>query len=267
MDKMSVVSIVFVSLPEAILVFIIILTVAGYIEALNFRDRKHIIKIFFASVFSVIFSVALRSFLPLATLSFVIMFLLYPIIMLIIFRSKLLSTILGTVLAFSIFIIGELICTIFMNIMNFSLSQVYSNDAMRIFISLPTRIIQIIAVIIICRIKNISFKMDRLNAEQWIQLILFIFMIVSSMVSIESGLNNINRDTKTIVYLMVNILIALVFSSWTVYNIFRLRKKNLIDEKIRNIELERIRKLLAEGCSEHVIELIDLTLMKRSVKS
>ena len=267
MDRMSVVSILFVSLPEAILTFIIILTVAGYSEALNFRDRNHIIKLFSASVFSVILSVALRSFLPLATLGFVIMFPFYLIITLFVFKTKFLQTILGNIFSFLIIVIGDLMTAGFISILSFSLSEVYASDPLRIFLSLPARIIEIIAVIITCRIKNISLKVDKFSANQWIQLSLFCFMIVSSMISIESALSVINRDTKTTLHLMINILIALVFSSWTIYNMFKLKKKTVINEKIRNMELERIMKLLNEGCTEHVVELIELTLMKRSVKS
>ena len=86
------------------------------------------------------------------------------------------------------------------------------------------------------------------------------------MINIENGLKNINKDFNTMSILIVNILIILMFSLWMIYKIMQLRKKTILDQKIRTVELERIKKLLSEGHSPHVINLIDTTIKGRKKK-
>ena len=83
------------------------------------------------------------------------------------------------------------------------------------------------------------------------------------MISVETGLKNINRDYKTITTLIVNICIIVLFSTWIIYRLFKLKNRSLISRKIHDFELERIKSLLDEGYTDHAIELIEQTLKER----
>jgi len=264
MDKMTVTSIILVSFPEMLLILITTLMIAGYKDVFNFKDKKNIWKLS-ASVLLMLFaSVFPRAILPVVTYNFILMLILYPLIITLVYRSRIMPTILGTLLSLAIIVIGE--STLFsmsLKLFNLSLQQVYSDDFIRFVITLPIRLLQVIVIVVISKYKKINFITAKLNIDEWIQIMLYALMTISSMLSIEKGLKNIQKDYFTITSLIVNVLIAVIFSTWTIITIFKKRKKTLIDKKIHDFELMRIRQLLSKGYTEHVVKLIDATIEER----
>lgn len=261
MDKMSITSILLVSFPEAILIVISTLTIAGYKDILNFKEKKNFLKLFLCSLIMIIFSVVCRAILPLATLNFILMAALYPIIIYSIYHYRVAPTILGVIVSLVVLMLGEAVSiTTLLKTIGLSLESVYLSNILRVLFSLPTRLFQLITIIIMCKLRNINLSFIRLSLNEWFQIILFSFVILSSMFSIESGFKNIDRDINTITKLIVNIFIAIIFSFWMILNIFRVKKRSKINEKINTFELKRIKNLLLEGHTEHVIKLINIKI-------
>ena len=197
MDKMSLLSILFVSIPELVLLVITTLTIAGYKNVMNFRDKNNLIKLLLTAVLMVISSTIGRAVLPLVTLNFLVMLLLYPLIMISIYRHRVLFTILGFLFSLVILIVGEAVfVSIFLKIINISLQEAQSSDILRILSTVPVRVLQLFALISVCRVRNISLSVTKLSLDEWMQITLFGFMIISSMISIESGLKNLSNNFK-----------------------------------------------------------------------
>ncbi|NSW91623.1 MAG: hypothetical protein HPY74_13280 [Firmicutes bacterium] len=264
MDSMTIRSIIFVGFPEMLFIVLTTLTTAGYKDALNFKDMKNIYKILLSSALITIVSVTFRSFVPLLIYNVILATFIYPLIIYAIFRYKLFPIIMGVLLSLVILVIGESIAvSSILKILGISLEITYSNDFLRILVSLPVRVFQLLGIIILSRVRNINFYALKLSTEDLIQTILFGLLIISSMISVETGLKNIERDFKTITTLIVNICIIVIFTTWMVYKWFKLKNRSLISRKIHDFELERIKSLLKEGYTDHVIELIDETLRER----
>ncbi|HHV98311.1 MAG TPA: hypothetical protein GXX36_01855 [Clostridiaceae bacterium] len=261
MDKMSVTSILLVSLPEMILIVITALMIAGYKDILNFKDKKNIWRLFIASSLMCLFSTIGRMLFNSITTNLLVMMVLYPLIVYLVYRYNIISTICGVLVALVPLLLGEAIfVSLLLKITNMPISQVYASNLLRIAFSLPIRICQLLAVILISRLKNYNLSMVKLNVDEWIQVVLFVLMISSSLSSIESGFNNLNKDYNTIIKLIINVLIAVLFSSWMIYCIYKIRRKSDIDKRINYFELKRIKKLLEEGYTDHVINLINIKL-------
>lgn len=261
MDKMSVTSVLLVSFPEMLLIVISTLTIAGYRDILNFKEKKNLINLFLCSLLMTIISVACRAILPSATLNFILMAVLYPIIIHCIYRYRIISTILGIILSLIIIILGESIfITILLKVTGLSLETVYASNILRLLFSVPIRLSQLLVIALACKLRRINLKFVQLSVHEWIQITLLALMILSSMFSIESGFKNIKRDVNTIIKLIINVFIAIIFSTWMIISIFRIKKISKVNQKINNFELKRIRKLLIEGHTEHVIKLINTKL-------
>lgn len=266
MDKMSLLSILLVSLPEEILFVVTTLTVAGYKDVLNLKEKKNFIKLMLASILMVLISASCRLLLPLSTFSSYAMLVLFPMVIILVYKQRFLPSILGFLLSITVLVICEAaLLSPFLKLLKITLQDVHSSDMTRILASIPVRALQLLVAVIICRIKDISLSTVKLTIEEWIRIALFGIIILSSMVFIESGLRNLQHDSKTMLHFIINICVAVLFCSWMFCSIFKLRKRRQIDEKIRNFELQRIRKLLAEGHTKLVIELIDTTLNNKGV--
>ena len=266
---MNVLSILCVSFPELLLVVLTTLITAGYKDALNFKDTKNIYRVLLSAIILTIFSVAFRPFFPLLIYNVILAIFLYPLIIYIVFRHKIsshkiLPIVMGVLLSIATLIIGEaIVVSSVLKIFNISLETTHINDLLRITISLPVRAFQVLVIIILSKVRNINFSTLKLSTEDLIQTILFGLLIISSMISVETGLKNINRDYKTITTLIVNICIIVLFSTWIIYRLFKLKNRSLISRKIHDFELERIKSLLDEGYTDHAIELIEQTLKER----
>ncbi|NLC68610.1 MAG: hypothetical protein GX754_07485 [Clostridiaceae bacterium] len=264
MDDMSVVSILCVSFPEEILVVLTTLIIAGYKDALNFSIRKNILKLLLTSIILTVISVAFRPFLHLFIYNVIIALVFYPIVIYFIFKHNIFQAFIGVLLSIVVLIIGEaILLSSTIKLFNISLEIAYSSDIIRFLISLPVRIFQVFVIIILSKVRNIKFHAIKLTTEELVQTILCGLLIISSMVSVEKGLKNIKRDVATITVLIVNICIIVIFSAYLIYRIFTLKNHYVISRKIHNFELERIRNLLKEGYTDHVIELIEETLNER----
>lgn len=264
MDKMSITSILLVSFPEELLMLLTSLVLIGNRESLDFRNKKNFFKLLIASSIMTACAVIGRSLLPYTTANFILQLIIFYITFIVMYRYRIPASALATVLSFLTVAIGEvLILGPTLNLLNISIEQVYSNDFFRILISFPARFFQILVIALVCKKKEINLSMVKLSIDEWVQVTLFCFMVISSMVSMESGFRNINRDFGTILKLIINICIAIIFSCWMAYKIFKTKKESVLKQKIRKFELQRIKKLLLDGHTEHVLQLIELALKER----
>jgi len=267
MDKMSIWTILFVSFPEELLIVLTTLVLIGYKDFLNFKKSENIFRLLFSVILMVIFACTGRMLLPSISLNSLVSFIAFTLILTITYRIRLLSSFFSILTAFIVIIVGEsTLLVAIMKLFNISLQVFLTNDAIRILVTLPERLLQIMIILIISRIKNTNFNKISLSIDEWIQISLFSMVIIGSMISIEAGFKNINHDHYTITNLIINICITISFSAWTIYKIFKIRKKTIISNRIRDFELKRIKKLLIEGYTNHVIELIDSTLKERRNK-
>jgi hypothetical protein len=208
-------------------------------------------------------SVLLRSILPSITLNFIIQLVVFYLIIIAIYRYNVISCILGYVLSIAIYIMSEALLALVMNLFSMSVEDIYSSDIIRVLASIPERVVQIFSIVVICKLRNINLRVEKLPLKDFMSIVFFCGMIISSMISIESGILSKNNGIYIKCNLVINIFVAFVLCSWLIYSIFKLRKKLHIKENIYDVELHHIKQLLEEGQADHAIELIDLTLRDR----
>lgn len=233
------------------------------------KIRKIYIGFFLSTIFLTIISVAFRPFIPLFIYNVILAMILYPLVIYFVFKrelnpKKILHIIIGVFLSIVVLIISEsILISSTLKIFHISLETAYNNDIVRILISLPVRTFQVLVIIALSKIRKISFYSLKFSTEDLIQTVLYGLLIISSMISVETGLKNIERDYKTITTLIINVFIIVLFSAWIIYKLFKLKTHSILSRKIHDFELERIKSLLKEGYTEHVIELIEQTLKER----
>jgi hypothetical protein len=260
-DKLSLFSIIFVSYPEALLIVLITLAAAGCKEVLNFRESKNLIRLTLTTLANVIMTVAFRAVLPYFTYTALVTYSLSFFIIVIVYRYKPLSCFLGFLLGVLTVMAGDVI--VYVGILNFlgvSFETIHASDFLRLVASLGGRVLQLSALFVIIKVKNFNLQYVRLKSDEWIQIVLFMLMVLSSAYTIENALRILHTDFGAILNLLINTLILVIFSAWMVVKIFKIRKRTAINKKVHDFELNRIKKLLEQGQTDHVIELIDLAL-------
>ena len=264
MDKMSVWSILLVSFPEEILVLVTTLAAAGYKDVLNFKRRKNVILFLSALILMVASAVGGRAVLPSATANFFLQALLFYLIIICIYKYRVIACIPSFLLAISVLVIGEAVFgSICLKLLNLTLDDVNSIDLIRVLVTIPIRLSQIAVVVIVCKIRNINVHINKLTTGEWISIITYCITVVLCMISIEVGVRNLNRDFETIIKLLLSVVIAVLFISWMIIKVFGMQKKITINENMHDVELYHVKKLLEEGRTEYAIELIELTLKDR----
>ena len=264
MDKMSLVSILFVSFPEELLIVATTMAFAGYKDLLNFRRKENILKLLLSSALMVAAAVTLRSVLPSVTFSALLVIPLYFIIIILVYRYKPVTCIPGFVLSMIIlFFADALFVSLFLKVMNLSLEQYLKSDLLKILSSLPKDSVLVLVLVFISYKKNIRLRFKKLSISRLVQLALFALLFVQSMFSAEKVWKSVSRAYNSTFILLINIFIVLFFLLWLFFYIFKLEEKSEINKKLNNFELERIKKLLKEGQSSHAVKLIDLTLKQR----
>jgi hypothetical protein len=260
-DKLSLFSIIFVSYPEALLIVLITLAAAGYKEVLNFRESKNLIRLTLTTLANVIMTVAFRAVLPYFTYTALVTYSLSFFIIILVYRYKPLSCFLGFLLGVLTVMAGDIIVYVgILNLIDVSYEVIHANDWLRLFASLGGRVLQLSALIVIIKVKSFKLQYVRLKFDEWIQVILFLLTILSSSYTIEKAVKSMQNDLSNILNLVINTSILLIFSAWMIVKIFKLRKRTILEQKVHNFELNRIKKLLEQGQTDHVIELIDLAL-------
>lgn len=261
MDKMTIWSILFVSFPEAILVVLTVLALTGYKDALNFKKIDIVLKLLLTASLFVAFIVFSRTISIMVAqaiiLNLIFMYLLFAIV----YRVNLLGLLLGVLLVMIISIVGDGVSFAFSKVFfNFGLEQVFKNDFYRFAIALPARLLQIILLYIVCKIRVLNFSIVKMSISEILKIILFFFILISSIVSLESVLRNSSNDILVLGKLCINILITFIFSFWIFYSMSKLQKKEYLKDSMKNIELQHIKQLLEEGKTDYVIQLLDQTL-------
>jgi len=264
MDKMSLISIIFVSIPESILILITTLVAAGYKDVVSLKNKRNAVKLITCTLIIALSAVFIRTFSTNITHNAIITFTATFFIIIAMYRYKPISCLMGYLLAMIVILVSEgVVMGVVMNLFSITVEQVFSSDLTRILLSLPNRFLQISTIFIILKIKSFNLKYTKLTPDEWIQTVLFILMIFSSLFTIEKGARNIHNDSGIITNLIINTCILVLFSGWMIFRIFSLRKRTVIGRKIHSLELSRIKTLLKQGRTDYVIELIDLALNNR----
>lgn len=261
MDKMTIWSFLLVTLPEVLLIVATAMSFTGYADLFNFKYRSGVLKLLYTALAGSVIIALSRAYAPAAIINLTIVAVSFPLLLLIVYRRSFFTTFLGYVAAQITVLVPEAFSSVFMlKLLGLTYEQGLADDFFRFIVTLPVRLCQLMALLLICRAKRININTGGIPRDELIKQLLFGLMIISSLISIESGIKNLDSDFNTMLHLIINIILITLFSSWTVFSIFKLRKRKAIDEKIRDFELKRIKKLLSEGYTDHVIELIDSTL-------
>jgi len=265
MDKIPAWSALFVSFPEELLIVLITLSVAGYRDVIDFKDKNNLAKLLGSTSLMVISSVAGRFLLPSVTLNSIIQAIIFYLIIVVIYKYNPFSCLAGFMLSLTLLVVSEAIfLSLSLTFFKLTPFQAYSNTLFAVLFSLPDRIIQIAALIVICKKKDLRLRFEKLSISEWISIALYCLIIFANMFSLEIGFSIIQSSgSKIILSLILNIGMAIIFSSWLIYSIFKVRQKVILNEKMRTFELMSIRKLLSEGHIDHVIDLIDHELISR----
>jgi hypothetical protein len=273
MDRISLWSALLVSYPEELLIVLIALAAAGYRDVLNFREKKNLIKLLLSVSLMVVSAVVGRVLVPSITLNSIIQAGMFYFIIIVVYRYRLLPCAIGLILSLSTLIGTEAIFgSMLTKIFHLQLSQLYPHLIAAILFSFPDRVVQILTLVLICKKKDISFKIEKLSLNELIPIILYCLMIISSMFSIENGISimvtnsNSGSLNTTLLSLTLNIGLAVIFCSWLIYNIFKVRERVALKDEMHDFDLQSILQMLLKGQVDHVIELIKQQLRDRENK-
>ncbi len=264
MDNMSVWQILFISFPEELLIVITTLAIAGYKDVLNFKDKKNLFKLLISTTLLVISTVLGRTFLPFLALNTLIQIFVYYLIIILVYRYKFIACIYSLFFSILIIFIGETILFYLPPVLfNISLTQIVQKSFLRFIFTLPTRILQIIVVFLIFKIKNFNTTLIKLSKKEFLNMIIFLSIFLTNMYLIENTLKNSPIDSSPEINIMISISITGIYFIWLLYNIISLRNQVKLKNKLRDFELNAIRKLLTEGNAEKVMSLIDIALNRK----
>ncbi|MCX7920907.1 MAG: hypothetical protein N3B21_02605 [Clostridia bacterium] len=254
MDKISMSVGLLIGFTEMLLMVIITLAAAGYSEVLNFRDRRIILKLLLTSSLMIVSAFVVGVILPSQVISAVVQLVSFYIIIILVFKYKLMSTLLGYILSLAaITALYEAISLLYGAMMfNLKFGYIYQNDIVGLIRLLPFRAVYILSIVIIIYkiASQIKFTMHEGTA-------IFSYFVVFFGIAFI-----LEKNVEKLPYVHVSMAmivwhICLIFSVWMIYNISRLRKKIAVSERKRVAELQRIRNLLAQGEVGYVMELLN----------
>jgi hypothetical protein len=259
-------STLFVSFPEELLIVIITSAAAGYKEVFNFKSINNVLKLLVSTSLMVLCSIIVQFLIPSFTIGFMVQSVIFFTIIISVFRYNAVSCILGFLLSSAVIIISEaLFASMIIKLMNISELDVRSNSIYLFLFSIPDRLMQILTMIVIAKVRKISLRITKLSIDEVVPLILYCIMTISSMFCVEVSIWNKSNSVNSTVFLILAVLITVLFSSWLIYKIFVVKKNSMMKDKMHEIELEHVKQLLAEGKTDYVIELIELTLREKAL--
>lgn len=261
MDKMSMWSVLFVSFPEEILFVIITLSAIGYKEVLNFKKAQNVMKLLLASSIMVLSVVITHSFVDLITFNGFIQILMFYLAIISVYRYKILNTLLGHAFSYVVLIFGDVISVVISTqVLGVSLEAIYADDLTRLLVSLPTKIVQVAAILIICKLKKIDLKLFSVKFDDFMSAGMYLLIIISSALSIETAIRNSSNNISDSIRMGVYTFIIVMFSTWLIFKFSKLKKNEFMKDNMHDVELHHIKHLLEEGRTEYALELITQTL-------
>ncbi|MCX7923765.1 MAG: hypothetical protein N3B21_17410 [Clostridia bacterium] len=162
MDKMSLFSILTVSMPEVILDIYLGFVLIGQRSRLYLDDKLNLLRLFIAVPLLVIAQVTARAVLP--NLLFVLLanILFFIIILKFVYTLKWRESILSTLIIYGFLITVEATYVHqFAGFINKSAGTFFSNDIVRLLYSIPERIIQLIVIVSLWRWDIVYFNLLR----------------------------------------------------------------------------------------------------------
>lgn len=261
-------SILFISLPEELFTVLITLASAGYRDVLNFKSRDKVCKLLLSSSIMTLCAITIGLFFS-PSLRFVFNAIIFFVIIISVYRFKPLYCIFGFLLSMVILMGSEIIFfPMLMGLLHLSYEQVINSTFYLLLVSMPSRIIQLTALIIVCRIRKFSLKAYKILPTDIPIIAMYFVTLASNMFFIEKNfMISHTSDLITRIKFLSNITIGIGFSFWLIIYLIRLRQKIFIKENIHDVELHHIRQLIAEGEFDHAIKLIDSTLDERGYYS
>lgn len=161
MDKMSLLSILLVSVPEEFLIVLMLCLLVGRRDIINFRQKSNIYRVIIATVLTVAWADFIRAHIENVLFIFTSNMVVATIVYVLVLRIKWYKASLGVLVIFVIHLVIESIAAIGMlAISGVTLEQMYSNDIMRIIFTLPIRLMQVAIVVLLYNLKKtmISFN-------------------------------------------------------------------------------------------------------------
>lgn len=148
MDKMSLFSILTVSVPEAILSLYFGFLITGEKTHLYLTDRINVIRLFIAVSLMVFTSVLYRAFLPNLVVILFFNVITYIIIFKYVYQIKLYKSLITVVIALGFLMSVEMLCTpLLMYVTKWTLKEILTNDYYRLVFNIIERLIQIFVII------------------------------------------------------------------------------------------------------------------------
>lgn len=176
MDKMSLLSVVTVSIPEEILSIYLCFLITGEKLHLFLDDKINVIRLAIAVSLMVTSSVVLRALLPEMVLFFLANMLVIAVIFKFTYKMKWYKAAINSLILYGFLISIEMVyAPIFLTIAHINVEQLRSSDIWRIIYSIPVRGIQLFLIISLWNWNKVVFNIKEYKEVRGI---FFIFMTV-----------------------------------------------------------------------------------------
>lgn len=270
MDKLSITSLIIVSLPDAVMVALIGLVSIGKFS--YFKNANNFIRIAIFGVLSAVIIFFSRAFVRNVVEQLVVSILLYSLLFIFIMRLKFYESILASLFGMIVLVFMEVIITPpILALTNTTMLQIYQNDWWRFIYSSPERIIQVILVFLSMRFKIKIFDFDSTNIKKmdyYIQIfvtllstvtLIFLVAVITKALLFDRG---DFTNATTLLLLRLNLYISLFI---TVILVLALKSTNEYYQKkhdLNNNEYRQSLEYLSELIKEKRIDMAEETIDK-----
>lgn len=181
MDKMSLLSVVTVSIPEEILSIYLCFLITGEKFHLFLDDKINVIRLAIAVSLMVTSSVVLRALLPEMVLFFLVNMLVIAVIFKFTYKMKWYKAALNSLILYGFLMSIEIVyAPVFLTIAGITMEQLQSSDSWRILCSIPIRGIQIFLIISLWNWNKVVF-----NIKEYKEVRVTFFLFMTLLLSIE----------------------------------------------------------------------------------
>lgn len=257
-------SALFVSFPEELLILITTLVASGYKNFTNLRLKSNIAKMLIATSLMVILSLTVNVFFDLS-FRFLINTAIFYLIIALTYRKKFSSYILGFFLSLTVLTVSTFIfAPLFLHISGLSYEELYNSTFYKFIFSIPDRIFQTVALLAICKAKNINLKVIKFFAIDFVAIIIYYLMIAGTIFLLfEHMIYSDISNVKLALGVIINLTVVIGSSFLFINRIIDLRQKIYLKETQHDIELDHLKKLISDGQVDHAVDLINETLSER----
>jgi len=268
LDKLSLISLITVSLPDAIMIALIGLLSIGKFS--YFKNKFNYVKI---AIFAILSSTALYFIRPIVSdliEQLIVGILLYSLLFIFILGLKFYESILAGLIGMIILVLIEAFYVpSLLSITRLKIEEVFNNDFNRFLYSSPERVIELVIVYISLRFKLKIFDFDKTNIKKidyYVQIftsllsiatLVFLVAVITKTLLFDRG-NIVNSTTMLLLRLNVFIsLFVIVILLLAIKNINEYHeKKNMLNNNEFRQNLDYISDLINEKKFEEVKESI-----------